>query len=775
MSTIRPRKPAVSPGGIAGGDLSGDYPSPSVNSIQGFPFSDTDPQDGQILTWNGSAWAPGTTAATGTGGGGILYYLNSDISPDIPTSGLGAPTIKELGLVASIPQGTFSKNNISTGGTYDEVIGFVTDVGNPGLTAIPAGIWDFNFWASSTAVSASDISVRIKLYTYDGSTTTLVKTSGVAPIFEPTVTKQYTCSMVIPETIILNTTRLYLVLEATSQSSGLNISFYFGDSTPSYVLTTIPSIRGTGIVHVVNGAVQNPATAINLASSDVTGVLPIANGGTGLSSTPSNGQLLIGNGSGFTEATLTQGSGISISNGSGTITVANSGVLSVGGSAPIASSGGSTPTLSLNDSGVAAGSYGSASSIPSITVTAKGIVSSASSSSVAIDASQITSGTLPVARGGTGISSAGAAGNVLISDGTNLISRSITGDVSLTSTGATTVVAVRNAPVSATPPTTNDILVYNGTSWVPSSIISTLQVSYQTVLATEAITAGDVVYIVNSGGSGSSPSVARAQANSISTIRGVIGFATTNIAKNAQGTVQTYGQLIGPVNTQGFSQGAPLYVSTATPGGVTDVKPEAPNFAFQIGIVTRQGQPQNVTSGIVFISPIMQTDTNNLSNIVTTSAKVNDVLICSAVATPAGGGNPALPPVWTTDQLTRLYYTNTPLAVNAGQQIISSNFDTTGSKVIYLPISSGNSTITLSSPKPIADLTASDYGRQLWLHNVGNANITIPRAGGGSRNVALEGGTSQTLLPGSIIKLLWINPGSGQAYWLQTDKIVTSS
>jgi hypothetical protein len=43
-----------------------------------------------------------------------------------------------------------------------------------------------------------------------------------------------------------------------------------------------------------------------------------------VSSTATNGQLLIGNGSGFTLATITQGSGITITNGAGTITIAAS-------------------------------------------------------------------------------------------------------------------------------------------------------------------------------------------------------------------------------------------------------------------------------------------------------------------------------------------------------------------------------------------------------------------------------------------------------------------
>ena len=56
-----------------------------------------------------------------------------------------------------------------------------------------------------------------------------------------------------------------------------------------------------------------------------------ANGGTGLSTIPTNGQLLIGNAVGYTLNTLTPGAGIGVTNGAGTIAVANTGVLSWSG------------------------------------------------------------------------------------------------------------------------------------------------------------------------------------------------------------------------------------------------------------------------------------------------------------------------------------------------------------------------------------------------------------------------------------------------------------
>ena len=79
-------------------------------------------------------------------------------------------------------------------------------------------------------------------------------------------------------------------------------------------LTT--STFGFGSMALQNSnAVQ--ITGGNIAVTALSGAITVANGGTGLGTTPTNGQLLIGNGSGYTLATLTAGAGISISNGRG--------------------------------------------------------------------------------------------------------------------------------------------------------------------------------------------------------------------------------------------------------------------------------------------------------------------------------------------------------------------------------------------------------------------------------------------------------------------------
>jgi len=88
---------------------------------------------------------------------------------------------------------------------------------------------------------------------------------------------------------------------------------------------------GDGITFY-NGGVGN--TSLGSVSSSGTWTLPTLNltnalgvgyGGTGVTTTPVNGALLIGNGTGYTSATLTAGSNITITNSSGGITIAAAG------------------------------------------------------------------------------------------------------------------------------------------------------------------------------------------------------------------------------------------------------------------------------------------------------------------------------------------------------------------------------------------------------------------------------------------------------------------
>jgi len=141
----------------------------------------------------------------------------------------------------------------------------------------------------------------------------------------------------------------------------------------------------TGILPTANGGTNlssftsGGAVYATSTSALTTGTLPVASGGTGQSSY-TDGQLLIGNTSGntLTKTTLTQGSGVTITNSAGGITISATGsggtITGVTASAPLASSGGTAPNISFT-------------------------------------------GTLAAANGGTGLTNPSTAGNVLTSDG----------------------------------------------------------------------------------------------------------------------------------------------------------------------------------------------------------------------------------------------------------------------------------------------------------------------------------------------------------------------
>ena len=108
-------------------------------------------------------------------------------------------------------------------------------------------------------------------------------------------------------------------------------------------------------------------------TGDSTGAVPVDKGGTGLTSI-GNHQLIIGNAVGAFERTMLVGNGITITYGTGTV------------------------TLAIGNSGVTPGTYGSATKVGQFTVDIHGTLTFAQNVAIAIDASQIVSGTIASAR-----------------------------------------------------------------------------------------------------------------------------------------------------------------------------------------------------------------------------------------------------------------------------------------------------------------------------------------------------------------------------------------
>jgi hypothetical protein len=78
---------------------------------------------------------------------------------------------------------------------------------------------------------------------------------------------------------------------------------------------------GTGVSSFSAGSTGLTPNSATLGGIVLAGTLNVANGGTGITTTPANGALLIGNGTGYTSATLTAGANITITNTAGGISI----------------------------------------------------------------------------------------------------------------------------------------------------------------------------------------------------------------------------------------------------------------------------------------------------------------------------------------------------------------------------------------------------------------------------------------------------------------------
>jgi hypothetical protein len=120
---------------------------------------------------------------------------------------------------------------------------------------------------------------------------------------------------------------------ATTQLSGGAIIVRDGGVTPAKLSTGGPSwtsggaLSATSIQNTPVGSTTRSSGAFTTLTANgafsLTGdTVQVSEGGTGLSATPSNGQIPIGNGSGYTLAGITAGSGITVTPGAGSITIA---------------------------------------------------------------------------------------------------------------------------------------------------------------------------------------------------------------------------------------------------------------------------------------------------------------------------------------------------------------------------------------------------------------------------------------------------------------------
>lgn len=245
-------------------------------------------------TWNGSIITVpfgGTGLSTAPANGQLLIGNGTDYTLNTVTAGTGISITNAAGSI------TVTNTSPSSGGTVTSVA-FADGSTNPIYT-----------------ITGSPI-------TTSGTLTETLKTQTAATFFAGPATgaaAQPTFRLIVPTDIP--------TLNQNTTGTASNITATTNNTLTTLTALALPTTQLTGTISL---------------TTQVAGVLPIANGGTALSTTPTNGQLLIGNGTNYTLNTITPGTGISITNGAGTITVTNT-LPSLGGT--VTSVGLSLPSI----------------------------------------------------------------------------------------------------------------------------------------------------------------------------------------------------------------------------------------------------------------------------------------------------------------------------------------------------------------------------------------------------------------------------------------------
>jgi hypothetical protein len=334
------------------------------------------------------------------------------------------------------------------------------------------------------------------------------------------------------------------------------------------------------------------------------GAIPVSGGGTGLSTIPANGQLLIGNGSGYSLNTLGTGAGISVLNDIGTITIANTGVLSFStgttGLTPAAAASGAVilgGILAAKNGGTGFDSYAIGDLLYADTVTSLAKLPDVATGNALISGGVSTaplwgkigltthvSGVLPIANGGTNGSATPTAYGVAYGTGTTY---------AFTAAGTAKQVLIANtsaAPTWSTLTSGSSILYGDGSGGFSNVTIGT-GVSFVAGTLSATGSGGTVTSVT-----GTSPVVSS-------------GGATPAISLAA-----AYGDTLNPYGTKtaNYVLAGPTTGATAVPTFRALVAADIPSLPYGTGTVTSVATAGTVSGITLTGGPITTTGTVTL-------------------------------------------------------------------------------------------------------------------------------------------------------------------
>jgi hypothetical protein len=345
-----------------------------------------------------STWATARTIGVSGDANGTVSIdgsANANIPLTLGSTGVSAGT---YGGTTQVPTFSVDAKGRITSAANVSISTTLNIAGDAGTDAVALATDTITFKGGdgiTTAVTAANTTVIIDV------DNTVVRTSGAQSISgDLSVTGNLT---ITGTTTTVNTSTVTttdsLIKLATNNTVGdvLDIGFYGQANTGSSVTYHGLVRQAAGNFFLFKGLVTDPTSNV-LA----TGSLTAANTAT-----------LRANITGGTVSSLA--SAIAIADGGTNQTSFTNGIVAFNG----------TALATLANTGTA-GTYGSSSYHPVITTDAYGRVSAVTNTAIAIDASAVTTGTLPIARGGTNGTSFTSSQRVIF-DGTKLASQANTG------------------------------------------------------------------------------------------------------------------------------------------------------------------------------------------------------------------------------------------------------------------------------------------------------------------------------------------------------------
>jgi len=258
-----------------------------------------------------------------------------------------------------------------------------------------------------------------------------------------------------------------------------------------------------------------------------------------------------------------------------------------------------------------------------------------------------------------------------------------------------------------------------------------------------------------SGAQGQRLAVSYAQANNDNNSADTIGLVTETIATNQEGFIITVGQL-EEINTTGslqgetWSDGDVLYLSSVTPGAITNVKPTAETAHI---VIIGYVEYAHANNGKIYVKIMNGWELDELHNVYINTGTLtnNDALIYESSTQ-----------LWKNKTIaTALGYTPAPRDVTIDTKTIQYTLVTgDNSKFIELNFSGGNNIIiptNTAQPFPIgAQIILSQYGAgQVTV--VPDTGVTLRSSGGKTKTAAqyamatlIKRGTNEWYLAGDL-------------------------